>query len=453
MAASIQYISDVVAHVTIPVGKADYATLVEKELEQVRKRVSMPGFRAGKAPKSIVAKQYGLSVKVDIINRLVGEQLYAVIGEQGERNLLGQPMPVEGKQVDIEKEDDLEFVFELAFAPAISVALGKEDRLPYYRIEASEEIIDNQVQQILNSYGEQIEGESVEPRDIVRGVLLEQGVTEGEPLSYENAILMPEYISNEGERAKFVGATKDAVVTFTPSEAYNGNEAEIASLLNIKKEEVAPYIGKEFTFTITKIGRHKPAELNEEFFTKAFGEEGDVRDEAALKEQIRNGLREQFDPESDFKFLSDVRELIIKKAGAVEFPIAQLERWIKTQDANLTDETAKEAVERELPQLIYNTVRDQILRNAQVAQPTEDELRAFARIVAKSQFASYGMSTVPDELLDNFSDRILQDKNQRSAIEGRVVDNKFAAIVKELVSLDEQTISPEDFGKLVNPEA
>ncbi|MDY3090827.1 MAG: trigger factor [Porphyromonas sp.] len=453
MAVTINNTSAVALELVVRVTKADYQPAVEKALKGVRKNADFPGFRKGQAPMSFVVKKFGMAVKLDEINKLVVNELYNEI-ESKQLRVLGEPIPVEGQNVaDLEAGDEFEFKYEVALAPELKVELTKEDTIPYYRIEAEESMIDAHIEQMLAQHGERKEVESVEERDLVRGVLteLEGDAPKAEGVVNENAMLLPMYIKDEESRAKFVGAAKDSVVVFEPFKAYEGNAAELVSFLGVDKDAVASYEGVAFSFRIDSISRHVPAELNEAFFTAAFGEEGDVKDEATLREQVKAGFREQFDPESDYLFVVDTRKAILAKAGKIEVAEDILKRWLQASNKELSAEQVEAEFPAMLEDLTYQLVKDGILAKNDV-KLTEEEVLAFATIVAKSQFAQYGMSSVPDEMLEGYAKQLVSKEETARNIRARLIDNKFAAIVKGMVNVDEKSVTPEEFGKIVRGE-
>lgn len=453
MAVTINNTSAVALELVVRVTKADYQPAVEKALKGVRKNADFPGFRKGQAPMSFVVKKFGMAVKLDEINKLVVNELYNEI-ESKQLRVLGEPIPVEGQNVaDLEAGDEFEFKYEVALAPELKVELTKEDTIPYYRIEAEESMIDAHIEQMLAQHGERKEVESVEERDLVRGVLteLEGDAPKAEGVVNEHAMLLPMYIKDEESRAKFVGAAKDSVVVFEPFKAYEGNSAELVSFLGVDKDAVASYEGVSFSFRIDSISRHVPAELNEAFFTAAFGEEGDVKDEATLREQVKAGFREQFDPESDYLFVVDTRKAILAKAGKIEVAEDILKRWLRASNKELSAEQVEAEFPAMLEDLTYQLVKDGILAKNDV-KITEEEVLAFATIVAKSQFAQYGMSSVPDEMLEGYAKQLVSKEETARNIRARLIDNKFAAIVKGMVTVDEKSVTPEEFGKVVRGE-
>lgn len=447
MAVTIKNTSAVSAQLVVQVVKAEYQPEVTKILKDVRKRADIPGFRKGQAPMGMIEKRFGMSAKLDAINQYVGRQVFDYINDNNLR-VLGEPVPADGQNVaDLEANEEFEFTFEVALAPEVKVELNKDVTIPYYHIEAGEEMVSAHIEQMLAQHGERKEVDTIEGNDLVRGILSQVG---GE-LRNENAMLLPQYIKDEESRNKFIGAAKNSVITFEPFKAYEGNQAELMSFLAVEKDAVASFEGVEFTFEVQSISRHIPAELNEAFFTAAFGEEGDVKDEATLREQVKAGFREQFDPESDYLFVVDTRKAILERAGKVELAEDILKRWLKSSNKDLTDEQ----LEREFPamaeDLIYQLVKDGILADNKVSVTPEEEL-AFATIVAKSQFAQYGMSSVPDELLEGYAKQLIAKEETARNIRARLIDNKFANIVKGMVTVDEKKVSPEEFGKIVRGE-
>ncbi|GHT77019.1 hypothetical protein AGMMS50262_17010 [Bacteroidia bacterium] len=232
MNVTLKNIDPVNAELTIAIGKDDYQPQVEKALNKLRKDLVIDGFRKGNAPKGRIQALYGKSVLVDEINQLVSEKLYAYI-KDNQLNVLGEPLPGEKEQfpLDFDKQEDYEFTFDLALSPDMNVSLTKKDELPYYTIAVTDEMIDRQVNSFKANQGTYEQAGAAEERDMVKGVL--KGSVEN-----DSAVLMPMYIKNAEENAKFIGAKVGDVITFNPYKAYEGHEAELASFLKVAKEDV-----------------------------------------------------------------------------------------------------------------------------------------------------------------------------------------------------------------------
>lgn len=453
MAVSIKQSSEVAATLTVTVSPADYQAQVDKEIKNYQKKAVLPGFRKGHAPLGLIKKQVGTSIKVDEINRFVINALFGYIDEQ-KLQILGQPLPVAREEsYDFATEENFEFDYEVALAPKLNAELTKEDKLTYYRIVATKEMEDEQIQRMLDQAGKQIEAEEVQDNDVVYGRInqLENGEVKEGGIEHEQALILPRFAKNDAEKAKLVGAKLGDTVTLSPFALYNGEAPEIASLLNIEKEAVPALDGVAFSYQISKISRREPAEMNEEFFVQAFGEESDVRDEEALRANIRESFGEQFSAESDFKFTRDLRDLLLQKVGKVAYDEALLKRIFLARNT----EAKEEDIERDMPKILdditFDRLKGQILE-ANKVQIEEADVKQFALIVAKNQFAMYGMTSVPDELLSNYADTMLKDDRTRENLIDRVADTKLAAIAKEAISVEEKEVSPEEFNALMSAD-
>ena len=454
MAVSIKQTSDVAAVITVSVKAADYQPQVEKELKSYQKRANIPGFRPGHAPLGLIKKQVGTSIKVEEINRAVVGALFGYIEEQ-KLDVLGSPIPVENEpEYDFATQEDFEFSYDVALAPKIDVKLTKKDKLTYYRIEATKQMEDEQIQRMLTNAGKQVDADSVEENDVVYGRMVE--LEAGEPkqggIEAEKALILPRYTTDEAQKAKLLGAKVGDTLTLEPYALYGGNEAEVATLLSIDKAAVPALAGVSFSYQIHRISRREAAELNEAFFVEAFGEASEIRTEEALRQNIRESFAEQFATESDYKFIRDLRALLIEKAGKVAYDEALLKRIFlaRNKDAKVED------LDRDMPKILeditFDRIKGQMLEAAGV-KIEEEDVQKFALIVAKNQFAMYGMTSVPDEVLANYAQSMLKEDRSRENIIDRVADSKLAAIAKEKVAVTEKAVSPEEFNALMSEGA
>ena len=453
MAVSIKQTSDVAAVITVSVKAADYHPQVEKELKSYQKRANIPGFRPGHAPLGLIKKQVGTSIKVEEINRAVVGALFGYIEQK--LDVRGSPIPVENEpEYDFATQEDFEFSYDVALAPKIDVKLTKKDKLTYYRIEATKQMEDDQIQRMLTNAGKQVDADSVEENDVVYGRMVE--LEAGEPkqggIEAEKALILPRYTTDEAQKAKLLGAKVGDTLTLEPYALYGGNEAEVATLLSIDKAAVPALAGVSFSYQIHRISRREAAELNEAFFVEAFGEASEIRTEEALRQNIRESFAEQFATESDYKFIRDLRALLIEKAGKVAYDEALLKRIFlaRNKDAKVED------LDRDMPKILeditFDRIKGQMLEAAGV-KIEEEDVQKFALIVAKNQFAMYGMTSVPDEVLANYAQSMLKEDRSRENIIDRVADSKLAAIAKEKVAVTEKAVSPEEFNALMSEGA
>ena len=432
----------------LEIVKADYAEQVEKSLRNFRQKANVPGFRKGMVPMGMVKKMYGKHVLVEEVNKLVSENLFSYIREN-KLNILGEPMPNESEQkpINFDTQEDFEFCFDVALAPEINITLSKSDKLPYYEVAIDDEMLNQQIDAYTANFGTYDKAEEVEEKDMVKGTVaeLENGSPKEGGIVVEDAVLMPAYMKDEAEKAKFVGAKVNSVVVFNPNKAYEGAEVEISSFLKVDKEAVAGITG-DFSFEITEITRHQKAEMNQELFDKVFGE-GVVTSEEEFKNKIKEALTDQFTPQSDYKFLLDAREVLVQKAGEMKFADDMLKRWLVATNENTTAEKIEEDFPKMIEDLKYQLIKENLVKSNNLKVEDAD-IEAFAKRVAQAQFAQYGMLSVPEDVLANYAKDMLKNKQTLQNIIDRAVEEKLAAWLKEQVELDVKEVSTEEFGKL-----
>ena len=450
MNISLEKNGNVSAVLTVKMEKADYADNVKKAIKEMSRKAQMPGFRPGKVPVGLVQKMYGPQAKADAVNKLLNDSLFNYIKEN-KVNMLGEPLSSEKQQPqDIEKQEDFEFVFDIALAPEFKAELAKDDTVDYYDIEVSDEQVDAQVKQLAQQAGHPEEAESYEERDILRGLIAELDA-DGQPkdggLQVEKVSLMPTYFKNDDQKKIFEGAKKNDVITFCPSKAYEGSETEVAALLKVEKEKVGEYAGN-FSFQVEEISRFVPAELNQDFFDQVFGKDA-VKNEEEFRNKVKEGIAMQRTADSDYKFLLDVRAYMENKVGQLEFPDELLKKIMKANNPDKDDNFVEENYVKSIEELKWHLIKEQLVAANDIKIENKD-VKAAAIQATRFQFAQYGMNNIPDEYLEQYASEMLKKKEQVNALVERSIDTKLTAVLKTVVTLNHKSISVEDFGKMFN---
>ena len=434
------------AILSVTIQEADYSALVEKQLKNFRQKANVPGFRPGMVPMGLIKKQYGTAVKAEEINKLLQTKIFEYIREN-KIDMLGEPLPIEEQQAGINMADDKDFTFEfeIALAPKFDAVLDKNDKLPYYRIQPTEEMIEGQVNAFAQRCGEYKQVDACQEGDMLKGTLTES-VENG--IVVREAVMMPAYMKNDEQKALFNGANVDDVVTFNPSVAFANNEAELSSLLKVEKGEVAAHAG-DFTFAITEITRFVASELNQTVFDAAFGKDV-VTNEADFRAKISEQFEARFEVESDYKLLMDVRTYLMDKLGKFEYDEAILRRIMEGNKAG--EAVSEEDFQKSLTELTWHLIKEQLAKKFEVKIDDNDVL-AVAKDATRDQFAQYGMANVPEDLLENYAKEMLKQEKTREALINRAVDVKLIQGIKGAVTLDEEKVSVEDFNKKVSENA
>lgn len=451
MKIDYEQLDDVNGLITITVDEQDYADDVKKELKKVSKSHSEPGFRVGKVPFGIIEKKYGKAVKYDVVSKAVGNELYKYIGDKN-LPVLGQPIP--GKENELNPDEkEYKLTFKIGLAPSLDIKADKEMHIPFYNIEITDEIIDKQDDHLRSRFGKQVSGEEVDETALVKGSITELdadgNVKEGGKV-VDNGIVAPQYFKDKEQTALFIGKHVGDVVKFNPSKTCDGNAAELSSMLNVDKKVAEEYKG-DFNFDIKEILVLKKAEPGEEYYKDAFGENGGVTDEKTYREALKRMIADSLAPEENYRFTMDARDIILDKVKDAKLPDEVLKEYLVMNNKDIDEKNVDEIYNGMKNGLLWDIAKDSL--GVQLAvEVTDDDVKNTARMMARQQFAQYGMANIPDDAVERFADDILKDTKSIGQIKARTADMKFFNALKNAVSLDEKTVSAEEFNNLFKEE-
>ena len=436
---------------TMTVEPADYQEAVEKTLKNYRKKAQVPGFRPGMVPMGMIKKQYGTAVKVEEVNKILGEKLYEYI-QDNKIQMLGEPLPNQEKQVpqDFEKDDELTFVFDIAVAPEFKAELSSNDKIDYYTIKVEDKLIDDQVQMYASQAGEFVKADVFSGNDTITGDLREldeSGNTKEGGIVTDGGMVMPAYIKDEDQKKLFDGAKPGDIITFNPKKAYPDNDAEVAALLKVQKEDVKD-LAADFSYQITEIRHFQPAPVDQKLFDRVFGE-GNVTDEKAFREKIAETIAPQLQQNSDYKFLLDVRKYMEEKVGKLEFPEALLKRVMLQNNKDKGADYVENNFEGSIKELAWHLIKEQLVA-ANNIKVEDDDLKTVAKEAIRAQFAQYGMSNVPDDVLENYAAEQLKKRENIDNFVSRAIDLKLTETLKNVVKLNQKEVTLEEFNKLMS---
>ena len=451
MKISFENADKVNGQLTIVVEEADYNEKVEKTLKDYRKKANIPGFRPGQAPLSLIKKQVGEQVKMDELNKLVGETIYGYLKDNNIQ-FLGEPLPSAKQEAqDLAKPAPYTFVFDIAVAPEIDLELTDKDKLDYYEITVDDKLVDEQVDMFASRAGKYEQVEKYQAKDMLKGDMKELNADGSEKeggIVKEGAVLMPEYIKVDDQKKLFKGLKRGQVVVFNPKKAFPESAIEVSSMLGISKEEAAN-VDSDFAFHVLEITRYAKAPVNQELFDAIYGE-GAVKDEADFRSKIAEGIANQLVSNSEFKLMQDLRAYCEKKVGKLVFPEEMLKRVMRTKvkDAKEVDEKFDASLE----ELKWHLIKERLVKANDVKVNDDDVLDA-ARLQARIQFAQYGMSNLPDETVDNYAREMLKNRETLDGFVDRAVENKLVEALKKVVKLKKKKVSLDDFNKMMEEDA
>ena len=431
----------------VSIAKPDYEGKVENVLRDYRKKANIKGFRPGMVPMGLVKKMYGKAVLIEEINKLVTENIQKYIQEE-KIEILGDPLPKENEQenIDFDKQEDFKFSFELGLSPEIELKLSKKNKVTLYDIIIDEKMRNDFIGNYTRRYGELAKAELSEENDTLKGkieALDENGNVAAAGPSADETTISIDIIKDKKIKKQFIGKKPADSIDFDLKKAYP-NDTELAGILHKKKEEVESLKGN-FRFTISEISRFHPAEPGKELYDRIYGE-GVVNTEEEFKTRIEDEISVNLKRESDFKLMMDIKSLAIEKTH-FQLPEEFLKRWL----LRVNEKTTQEQIEKEFDSfrkdLKWQLIRNKVARENDI-KITEEELLKEAENITRYQFQQYGLFYATDEQVSNYAKETLKREEEAKRIADKILEEKVILIMRDLVKLENQDISVEDFNKL-----
>jgi trigger factor len=440
-------IDDLNALLKVKIEKADYEDKVETVLKDYRKKATIKGFRPGMVPIGIVKKMYGRAVQIDEINKVVTENIQKYITDE-KLEILGDPLPKadEQEKIDFETQEEFTFTFELGITPEVELKLTKKNKVNQYEIIIDEKMRKEYLENYTRRYGELRKADQTEEKDVVKGkieAIDDNGNAIPEGPSVEETSLGIDIIKDKKIKEDFIGKKIGETVDFDIKKAYP-NDTEIAGILHRKKEEVAG-LGAYYRFTINEISRFYPAEPGKELYDRIFGE-GVVNSEEEFMKKIEDEITINLKRESDFKLMMDIKAMAMEKTD-FQLPEEFLKKWL----LRVNDKTTAEQIDKEFDNfrkdLKWQLIRNKVARDNEV-KISEEELQKEAENITRYQFQQYGLFYATDEQIANYAKETLKRDEDAKRIADKILDEKVILLLREMVKLENKSVTVEEFNKL-----
>ena len=436
-------IDDLNAILKIEISKPDYEEKVETVLKDYRKKANLKGFRPGMTPIGLIKKMYGTAIKIEEINKLVGESIQKYITDE-KLEILGDPLQKidENEIFDFENNEDFSFSFELGLAPVFEIKLSKKNRLHFYEIIVDEKMKNGYLDNYTRRFGDIQQVETIEEKDVVYGKI-ETVDDSAEVVSVEETSLSVDLIKDDEIKQMFVGKTINDTIDFDLKKAFP-NEIEIAGILKKKKEEVEKINGI-FRFTVNKISRFKPAEIGKEFFDKIYGE-GIVATEEEFMQKIEDEIAANLKLESEYKLSFDAKNMAIEKT-TFDLPEEFLKKWLLKANKNTTQEQIDSEFGHFKNDLKWRLIVKKVASDNKI-EISEEEMLKEAEKITKTLFYQYGMHHATDEQISVYAKESLKREEDIKRIADKVIEDKVIDVIKGFVKIDNKSVTAEEFDKL-----
>ena len=421
------------AVLSVNIEKTDYESNVEKVLKDYRKKANIPGFRKGHTPIGLIKKQYGLSVKVDEINKLMQKGLSDFLGNE-KLAILGNPIPVEKSDIDWDAEK-LTFDFEIGLSPDFEVSLKNKKAIPSFEIDVDKKMIDDQIKNIQSQYGKLVAKTQIEDGFEINGKFSNEEFEVDNTSNFQLKDLKGKSTKELFKKLKISESImlktkglfiKDADLTFH-LKLNDDNKDKINSV----------------KFLLNEINERVPADLDQELFDKLFGKDV-IKTVTELKDKLKLDAESNFVNQTDQKLLNDVTEYLIENTK-FDLPDNFLKKWMRTTGENkLTQEQANAEYEKSEKGLRYQLIEAKILEQNDI-KIDHNQIKDFAKNMIKLQMKQYGQNNPEEKELESISQRILSNKDEVKRISDQLMSKKLIELFKSSLKLKTNKVSYEKF--------
>ncbi|MFZ5940725.1 MAG: trigger factor [Bacteroidota bacterium] len=429
------------------VEPADYEGAVENVLKDYKKKARVDGFRPGMVPMGLIRKMYYKPVLVDEVNKVVSDALYKFLRE-GEVKILGEPLAhkEDQKAIDFDNDREFEFAFDLGLAPEIKLDITSKDKVPYYTIKVEKKELDEYRDSVMRRFGDFITVEKAGVDELIKGDLFQAdkgGVIVEDGIKSHEVSMSLDMMKDDKQKALFKGKKAGDEVLFDVKAAYP-SDSELSSLLKVKKEELAS-VGETFIMKIAEIKKFEKAEVNQELFDKVYGE-GEVKSAEEFDQRLSEEISRSYQQESEYRFLIDAREAMIKKAG-LELPVEFLKRWLLETNEKLTREQIEAEFSGFEDDFRWQLIKDHLMQQ-QDLKVSEEEALETGKAMALAQYRQYGISNIPEEYLEHFAKDMLAKPEEARRIYDRRMEEKVLDFIRKTAKIDDKEVTTEKFRKL-----
>lgn len=277
MSLQVENLEHNMAKVTIEVEAAKLDNAIKQAFNKKKGQFNVPGFRKGKVPFQLIAKEYGVEIFYEDAANILIPDAYAEAMKDTDLEIVSRP------EIDVTQlEKGKDFIFTATFALKPEVTLGdyKGIEVPKTRVTVKKDEIEEELKKVQEQNAREItvdrpaeNGDTVviDFEGSVDGEVFEGGTAENHPLVLGSGSFIP------GFEDQLVGATADSdvEVNVTFPEDYQAKDlAGKAAVFKVKVHEIK---------------KKELPEINDEFAQDV--SEFDTLDE--YKEDVKKGIAEQ----------------------------------------------------------------------------------------------------------------------------------------------------------------
>lgn len=422
--------SEQIQMVTIEICKEDYAANVENALKKQRRMAQVPGFRPGNAPMPMIKKMYEKSFIADEVNRMMFDELNKYIRENNIETL-GEPLPVNDKTVvDFENPDKFVFVFEIASQKPFDINYEELPEITSYQIKATDEEIDRFVDDLRKRHGQYTSPETISDNDFVTVEFNEN----------DNGNFYANDLSEAGKKL-FIGKNVKEVVTANVLTLFD-DENKLATFLKTTPEMINKEEADMRAMTIKYIGHLEPAELNDDFFKKAYPK-GEVKSVEELRKEGAAKVEAEYATSIRQKFMNDAITTLVDNLK-IELPEEFLRRYILVAQEDMTEEKLNGEFDKYLNSFKWQLIENKLTKENNI-QVTEENVRNYVRdFFMKNYFAQFNAEDVA-ERVDAMVADTLKNKDTVKNIYDQLFDEAIGNVLQQKMKTKVKKVTFKEF--------
>lgn len=434
------------AEIVINLVPADYEARVEEAIKKVQRQASLPGFRPGKVPSGLIKKQYGTSILVEELNKLLNDTLHNYINEN-KLEILGNPLPKQEKEVDFQNQKDFTFTYELGLAPQFDFKVDNSHSFTYKVVKVDDELVEKYLKDVRRNYGKPVNPENAGEKDVLFVDIVELDA-DGNILAggvFKSTSIGLDRLKNEATKKKLLGIKKEDKLVLNASELYDTPLDKSVSL-GIDKE-AAENFNSNLQLTVKNIARLDDADLNQELFDKMYGP-GKINSEEEFRNKVREELGMMFNQDSDRDLMKEIEKTLVTKLN-IQLPDEFLKRWLMAvNEKPLT----KEQLEKEYPDyssaMKWKLIENKIIKENNISVSPEEateEAKAFIR----AEYSRYGQTPQEEDLNKIAKDLLMKEKEAQKIFEN-IYSKKVINLIKTNCKLENKEVSYNEFFGISN---
>ncbi len=397
MSVEIQNLNESERQIIVEMPKDETQKYFEEILKDEAKKLTIPGFRKGKAPLSLVKKMYGDALFYDKLDKIAQNKFWDEIDTQGIR-VIGIPKLTD---IDLNDEGGLKFQIQFEVLPQIEIDNFEEIEVEKEEYELSDKYIEDVLEYLRFEKRTEEPAEKIESMEYI--VVLETSSSSASTSKEPEKI--PIYLKNQKINQEFVNLLLDKKLN---------DEFETSIPIAIESqnsEEGKDSINKTTNYKITEIKKVILPELNDDF-AKDYSK-GKIESLEDLKKTISQEELAYYNKDANLNLMSSIKDAFVEKFKFTP-PPSLVEKQLDHKAKQLAKEYKNFEMNEETKKLLQTI--------------SEKDVRWF--LIMDAIKSKYNLHLTNEEI-DNFAQSLAEKYNQDKNAILQYLQTKGSVLLEE----------------------